>query len=267
MHFLTRSGIPRFESPQLATETTNDDTAEVFTTNGTLYLPTWALESPLVLAHELGHVFGLGDDYTRNANGTVSSLPGRERTLMDDGFVIDQALIDRLGDLARRSGAQLPQCWEGTATIATSAVYPEGGTSCQDGWELEFTFVVTGEGTIDGLGTADLTSTPTCSFPIDPTPWQDHAEYRVLGEETAGGFSLRFALAPPGLTPNAGAQVGGLASIFSVPASPSGGPPVAVAVSGNSGTGRGMWQFETTATYSANGTIEVECVTCEDAAG
>jgi hypothetical protein len=168
---------------------------------------------------------------------------------------------------AEPTGELVGESWEGTATIASSAVYPEGSATCEDGWELEFTFGATAEGTIDGQGTGELTTPPTCSFPINDVPTVAHVEYQVLGEETAGGFSLRFALATSGF-PNAGATLAGFFSIFSVPASPSGGPPVSVAVSGTSGTGQGAWQYESgnpPATYSANGTIRIECVTCEGA--
>jgi hypothetical protein len=257
-----------FNGPQLTTETTNDDTAEVFITNGTAYLPYSMFQSPgRGLPHELGHMFGLGDDYTRNADGTATYLPGREGTLMDGGDFIDQALINRIGDLARRSGEQLPQCWKGTATIASSAVYPEGGGACQDGWGLEFTFVAPAEGTIDGQGTAELTSGPTCPFPVGPS--LQHYGYQVLGEETAGGFSIRFALENFG--PAGGAEYAGFTSMFGNPGLPSGGPPVAVAVSGTTGTGQGEWRFRSgnpPATYSANGTITIECVaSCDEAVG
>jgi hypothetical protein len=159
------------------------------------------------------------------------------------------------------------EVWKGAANITSSAVYPEGGVSCQDGWELDFTFGVSGEGTIEGQGTADLTSGPTCPFPIGPS--LEHYEYRVLGEETEGGFSIRFALETFG--PAGGAEYAGFVSMFGFPAPPSGGPPVSVAVSGTSGTGQGSWRFESgnpPATYSANGTITIECVaSCEESAG
>lgn len=160
------------------------------------------------------------------------------------------------------------EVWKGTATITSTAVYPEGGGTCRDGWALEFTFAASPEGTIDGQGTADLTSGPTCPFPIDDVPSAGHVEYQVLGEKTAGGFSLRFALAAPGFSN--GATLAGFFSIFDVPASPAGGPPVAVAVSGTNGTGQGTWQYLSEvpppAKYSANGTITLECVaSCEPA--
>jgi hypothetical protein len=228
----------------------------------------WAMWSPELgdmrgVAHEFGHLLGFGDDY--DANG--DPLPGREGTLMADGDFIDQNLVNRLADLVRDAGNALPECWKGTANITSSAVYPKGSATCKDGWELEFAFRVDSDGVIEGQGTAELTTPPTCSFPIDNIPSVTHAKYQVLGEETAGGFSLRFALAPWGFS--SGATLAGFFSIFSVPASPSGGPPVAVGVSGVSGTGQGMWQFRSgnpPATYSATGTITLECVaSCEPA--
>ena len=158
------------------------------------------------------------------------------------------------------------ESWQGTADLTSLVVYPGPDATCQDGWVLEFTFVASAEGTIEGQGTGDLTTPPTCSFPINDVPSIAHVEYQVLGEETAGGFSIRFALATSGFTQ--GATLAGFFSIFSVPASPTGGPPVSVAVSGTSGTGEGAWQYGSgnpPATYSANGTITIECVTCEAA--
>ena len=82
-------------------------------------------------------------------------------------------------------GAETREVWTGTApNSATSSRNPEA--ACQDSWELEFTFEVSADGTIAGEGTADLTSEPTCNFPIDPVPWIDHHEYSVSGQETAG---------------------------------------------------------------------------------
>jgi hypothetical protein len=159
---------------------------------------------------------------------------------------------------AEPTGELVGETWEGTADVTSLVVYPGPDATCQDGWLLEFTFVASAEGTVEGQGTGDLTTPPTCSFPIDASSVMTHVDYQVLGEETAGGFSLRFAL----LEINAGAQLAGFFSIFDVPASPTGGAPVSVAVSGTSGTGQGTWQFESTATYSANGTITIECVTC-----
>jgi hypothetical protein len=221
----------------------------------------WAMWSPELgdirgIAHEFGHLLGFGDDY--DANG--DPLPGREGTLMADGDLIDQNLVNRLADLARDAGNALPECWKGTANVATSSANPLA--SCQDGWELEFTFGVSAEGTIDGQGTAVLTSTPTCNFPIDPVPFIDRHEYQVSGEETAGGFSIRFSGVRK--TPANGTEVGGLPSIYAE----AGAQPIEIAVSGNTGTVQGMWRYQSgVATLTANGTITLECVTCEEPGG
>jgi hypothetical protein len=155
------------------------------------------------------------------------------------------------------TGELAGEVWEGSApNIATSTRYSVQA-SCQDSWELEFTFVVSAEGTIEGQGTAGLTSTPTCNFPIDPVPFINRHEYRLSGEETADGFSIRFG---PLLSkePADGTEVGGLPSIYAD------GGPVEIAVSGNSGTGEGSWRFQSgLATLTANGTVTVECVGCE----
>jgi hypothetical protein len=106
---------PMFVTPLLTTETQNSDTAQVFVSNGTAYFPYWVFNNARVLAHELGHVFGLGDDLTLDANGDAvgTYLPGREDTLMGAGDDIDQALVDRVGDLADRSGVDIPLCLSG----------------------------------------------------------------------------------------------------------------------------------------------------------
>lgn len=61
--------------------------------------------------HEIGHLLGLGDDY--NDQG---ALPGREGTVMDHGRNFDQNIVDRIVDLVRQSGVELPECWTGTVT-------------------------------------------------------------------------------------------------------------------------------------------------------
>lgn len=160
------------------------------------------------------------------------------------------------------------EVWKGQAKISSSVVYPgPSRPTCRDGADLEFTFVASADGAIRGNGTAELTSAPTCPFPINAGSWK-HVDYEVLGEKTATGFSLRFAAGawqPPG-----GINWAGFVSVFGVPALPTGGAPVAVNVSGTRGTGQGMWQFQSgnpPATYSASGPVTIECVQCEEPVG
>ena len=65
-------------------------------------------------AHELGHLMGLGDDFTRvleDGELVVRPKPGREGTFMAEAASanIDQELVDRIGDLASRF-VDLPPC-------------------------------------------------------------------------------------------------------------------------------------------------------------
>jgi hypothetical protein len=154
------------------------------------------------------------------------------------------------------------EVWTGTANITSSAVYPDGAT-CLDGWDLAFSFAASSEGTIEGQGTAELTSGPTCPFPINVQPFT-HVEYLIAGEQTAGGFSIRFE--PGDVQPSGGqAFLGGFPpTVWCC------GVPVEVAVSGSSGTGQGAWQFlsgDPPATYSADGEFTIECVTCGEPVG
>jgi hypothetical protein len=76
------------------------------------------LSNANAVAHELGHYLGLGDDYVDPTDGGASvPLPGRENTLMADGYTgaIDQNLVDRLVNLLRKAGYDVPKCkvWEG----------------------------------------------------------------------------------------------------------------------------------------------------------
>jgi hypothetical protein len=103
------------------------------------------LESARDFAHELGHLMGFGDDY---ANG--EPLPGREGTLMDNGDLVDQNLVNRLADIARNSGKRLPECWEGTAKSTITTPSPNGSCGNPTHTEAAITLVVGGDGSVKG---------------------------------------------------------------------------------------------------------------------
>ena len=128
------------------------------------------------------------------------------------------------------TGELAGESWEGTAEVTSLVVYPGPDATCQDGWDLEFTFVASVDGTIDGVGTADLTTPPTCSFPINDVPTVAHVEYQVLGRLLRVASSFDSHSRPR--VPERRRDLGGFFSIFSVPASPTGGPPVGITVSG-----------------------------------
>ncbi len=64
-------------------------------------------DSSFVAAHEVGHLMGLGDDYTEEG-----PLPGREGTFMagDSPYRIDHQLISRIGDLLAQVSDQELKC-------------------------------------------------------------------------------------------------------------------------------------------------------------
>src|SRR5205807_4066104 len=71
------------------------------------------------VAHEVGHLLGLADDYdasiiedpvTKKKKRISKPLAGREHTLMADGGPIDANLIQRLVVLIRDVTHQVPDC-------------------------------------------------------------------------------------------------------------------------------------------------------------
>jgi hypothetical protein len=142
------------------------------------------LETTRDFAHEIGHLMGFGDDY---ANG--EPLPGREGTLMDSGDLIDQNLVNRFADIARHSGQQLPECWDGKVT----------GTSMQPGC-TPATVPVTGEVALSVKADGSVTGSSTerrgaFSCGGAPAPAFD-VDYEITGRKTASAFELSIQGTP-----------------------------------------------------------------------
>jgi hypothetical protein len=80
------------------------------------------------VAHEVGHLLGLGDDYTETGTNprTTTPLPGREHTLMADGGRIDPALLKRLIKLLRDATHQIPDCLKGKLGWSAHQTMPSG---------------------------------------------------------------------------------------------------------------------------------------------
>jgi hypothetical protein len=64
----------------------------------------------LIIAHEVGHLLGLSDDYTDTSLNHSVPLPGRAGTLMAGGDVIDQNLINRIGDQISKTAELANTC-------------------------------------------------------------------------------------------------------------------------------------------------------------
>ncbi len=118
---------------------------------------------PTVVAHEFGHLFGLGDDRKDGA-----PTPGRDGTMMVGGVPsvdvnvvqrIDQDLVDRLGEVIRKhldnQGKKLAKCqtWSGTVHSTWN------GEICTGSTEGTITVGVVGG---DASGPVAYSSTSTC---------------------------------------------------------------------------------------------------------
>jgi hypothetical protein len=147
-------------------------------------------------AHEVGHLLGLGDDYIDHEHGAETDKEGRAGTLMDDGSIIDQQIMDRLGALLEKAGIKLPECWTGKMTSHVSR--RGGGMVCTARWETQLTFGIDPMGKIAGDAKARR-RTAVCSATNAGTitVW----DLRVTG--SADTKRLRLTLIPTGSHPPA----------------------------------------------------------------
>ena len=191
---LMRPGRPVVFDPGTTDHT--DDTTTVYTqtVGGDFFEPAMSART---WEHEIGHLMGLGDDYRDNVlggHGISQPTKGRAGTLMDTGNSIDQALAQRLGDIAVHSGLKLPKCWTGYADLnvffapgcgmkahvtLALAVTPGGavtGTSRGDayyswcgaggGQSLDANIPVTGHFTDRGFELKQLVRAPDIGLPV-----------------------------------------------------------------------------------------------------
>jgi hypothetical protein len=168
-------------------------------------------------AHEVGHLLGLGDEYTvvgMNPRRT-SPLPGREKTLMADGGRIDETLLRRLVDQLRNATHQIPDCWKGKMRAHAE------GNVYNDWADVSFSFSETADGAITGKGQARMTHFPRnwqqvkCVHERKQTP--DEFDVTVGGRREGDEFAIQLTT-----TTKASIQFSGLCN-----GKRSAGPPVA----------------------------------------
>jgi hypothetical protein len=220
----------------------------------------------LGFVHEFGHLLGLGDDYDDDGE----PLPGREGTVMGGpggGSVVDRNLLDRLAELARGAGEDVPSCaeWAGKAPrMRSEVIYSGGPYRCEDAWAFDFTFTEAADGTVNGQGTAELVQDWICepTFPGSQSPSQRFA-YGVEGERDGDAFNLRF------MSPTATVGVG-MAAMWN-PESPQ--AKLRIPISGSEGSVEASWAWSftnpdgTLVRYFTDGSVEIDCAGCPPGSG
>ena len=156
----------------------------------------------VTVAHEVGHLLGLGDDYVDvvQPDGTIRSEPlnGRPGTLMAESRSanIDQAIVDRLGRLLDDLG-KLPECWTGTLTGSWSTATPQCRGSSFEA-KIKFMIEATESEKDPVKGTISIAESVDClGFPTEPFAGSavlvgtfDGAEFLLSGEGISGGVNV-----------------------------------------------------------------------------
>jgi hypothetical protein len=150
-------GLPTVTFPGIPGDLAGDvDITHPFDDLAVGYLPEWLFEDRWALAHELGHFFGLGDDYR---NGEI--IPGREGTLMggtEGGDYIDQAIIDDVTKLIEDAGYELPKCITGRFFLEIEQRSVGEFQDTDTDYDLTVTFHLKAkeDGTLEGEGEAEF---------------------------------------------------------------------------------------------------------------
>ncbi len=250
-----------------ATNVATDDSPSAFTSDLT---GDWGAEEVGTISHEVGHLLGLGDDYTdvKDANGKVTGskpVAGRENTMMASDGDVDQNIVDRLGKLVEKAGKRLPKCWTGTMT--SSSTYnidaPDGGPVCAARWTTKVTFVVVPEGKIDGTGDATLSQLGACPHPIEQGGFRQTQQIHtgISGTASADQLQVTYVALGPNVPADGVEGTGFSASIFGF-GSPQ--PPLAIPIV-SPGHAQGAQTLQLTSgsnVYTSDNTLDLTCTTC-----
>ena len=248
-----------------ATDANADDTIPFTTDIG----GTWPPVSADTVTHEVGHLLGLGDDYTdiKDANGKVTGsqpLPGRENTEMANSGSenIDQVLIDRIGKIVENSGQKLPKCWTGTMTSSSNdtVTASDGGLVCSVTWTTAMKFTVAADATLTGTATSTWDGAPVCTHPEFITNPMTSMLSTITGKATNTQLQIQLTVAsevPAGSIDYTGMS----ASLYGFNT-----PPTTITIPITTpGHAEGNQQLQTISgvnSYTSENAIVLDCQTC-----
>ncbi len=245
-----------------ATDANADDSIPYTTDIG----GTWPPVSADTVSHEVGHLLGLGDDYTdiKDANGKVTGyqpLPGRDNTEManSDSENVDQVLIDRLGKIVDKAGLKLPKCWTGTMTSSSNdtVTASDGGLVCSGTWTTALKFTVAADATLTGSATSTLNGAPVCTHPEFITNEMTIMLSTITG--TATDTQLQIQLNAVSHEPAGSVDYTGLsASIYGINAAPG---TITIPIT-SPGHAKGNQELQTISgvnSYTSENAIEFDC--------
>jgi hypothetical protein len=169
----------------------------------------WNTPYPEIIAHEVGHVLGLGDDYyisckdindrsTCYTSGYKPTGEGIQGLDMDPGSTFttsgtgipDPTTVFRVIEQIRAAGL-LPQCWKGTMKISTDSY--KLAQRCTDSWTADMKVVVSDKGVASGGGTAHRASAVVCAFAPRCATVQE-VTFKVTGEADRQSFRVKLPL-------------------------------------------------------------------------
>ncbi len=230
---------------------------------------TWPPVGTDTVAHEVGHLIGLADDYTdiKDANGKVTGskpLPGRENTEMASSGSenIDQVLIDRIGKIVENAGQKLPKCWTGTMTSSSNDTVTAqgGGLVCSATWATALKLTVAADATLTGTATTTMDGAPVCTHPEFITNPMTGMLSTITGTATDTQLQIQLTVAsdvPAGSIDYAGMT----ASLYGFNT-----PPATITIPITTpGHAEGNQELQTISgvnSYTSENTFTLDCQTC-----